>query len=142
MCTFGINAGHDRTKWLKRFHEDIGAPVFHVLGPDWTNTPQTFDSGIPGGMGDWVPTRFCQANLDAIRENGDYFAPFEFDFLVALNKSDPDLLQPNLQEFPKPTFSHDAYAFSMLCPCTRFTKDFHRERDRAVARIWRRRHVL
>jgi hypothetical protein len=134
LCTFGISAGHDRTKWLRRFHTDIGTPVFHVLGPDWTNTPQTFDSGIPGGMGDWVPTRFCKANLDVIRENGDYFAPFEFDFLVAPDKSDRELLQPNLQVFPKPAFSHDAYAFTMLCPCSGFTKAFHRERDRVVVR--------
>ncbi len=131
-CTFGINAGHDRTKWLRRYREDIGTPGFHVLGPDWTNTPQTFGWGVPGDMCDWVPTKFNEANLQAIRENGDYFAPFEFDFLVGMDKSNPETLKPHLQKFPKPTFSHDGYTFNMLCPCDGFTKDFHRERDVTV----------
>ncbi|MFH1512940.1 MAG: DUF6259 domain-containing protein, partial [Bacillota bacterium] len=133
-CTFGVNAGHDRTAWLRRYRADIGTPGFHVLGPDWTNTPQTFGWGVPGDMCDWVPTKFNPENLRTIRENGDYFAPFEFDFLVATNKSNPDKLLPHLQKFPKPTFSHDGYTFSMLCPCSEFTKNFHRERDVTVLR--------
>lgn len=56
LCTFGINGMHDRTAWIKRYHEDIGAPVFHVLGPDCTNEQQTFGYGVPGGMKDWLPT--------------------------------------------------------------------------------------
>jgi len=133
-CTFGVNAGHDRTPWLKRYRADIGTPGFHVLGPDWTNTPQTFGWGVPGDLCDWVPTKFNQDNLRAIRENGDKFAPFEFDFLVATDQSNPETLKPHLQKFPKPTFSHDGYTFSMLCPCEPFTKDFHRERDLIVLR--------
>ena len=131
-CTFGINAGQNRTAWLRRYRADIGTPGFHVLGPDWTHTPQTFGSGIPGDLCDWVPTRFNRDNLRVIRENGDYFAPFEFDFLVAVNKSNPETLIPHLQKFPKPTFSHDGYNFTMLCPCEPFTKDFHRGRDLTV----------
>ena len=133
-CTFGVNAGHDRVKWLRRYREDIGTPGFHVLGPDWTNTPQTFGWGVPGDMRDWVPTKFDQENLKAIRENGDYFAPFEFDFMVAMNKSNPEKLRPYLQKFPSPTFSHDGYTFNMLCPHCAFTKDFHREKDITVLR--------
>ena len=133
-CTFGVNAGHDRTSWLRRYRRDIGTPGFHVLGPDWTNTPQTFGWGVPGDMCDWVPTKFNEDNLKAIRENGDYFAPFEFDFLVALDKSNPETLRPHLQQFPKPPFSHDGYKFSMLCPCDGFTKEFHRKRDVTVLR--------
>ncbi|GHU71348.1 hypothetical protein AGMMS49992_05210 [Clostridia bacterium] len=128
-CTFGINAGYDRTKWIRRYHEDICTPIFHILGPDWTHEPQTFYKGVPGGLKDWAPDRFNQANLGAIREVGDRFAPFEFDFLVALDKSDPDILRPQLQRFPNPTLSHDAYHFAMLCPCSPFTKQFHRQRD-------------
>lgn len=134
MCTFGINAGYDRSLWLRRYHEDIGTPVFHVLGPDWTNTPQTFGWGVPGDMCDWVPTKFNEETLSALRENGDYFAPFEFDFLVALDKSNPEKLRPHLMKYPSPTFSHDAYHFHMLCPCSGFTRDFHRERDLTVLR--------
>ena len=131
-CTFGINAGHDRVKWLSRYRQDIASPGFHVLGPDWTNKPQTFGWGVPGDLCDWLPTRFNQENLKTIRDNGDYFAPFEFDFLVGMKGSNPDKLRPHLQHFPNPTFSHDGYTFSMLCPCSGFTKDFHRVRDLAV----------
>ncbi len=128
-CTFGINAKHDRTKWLRRYRQDIGTPIFHVLGPDWTNREQNFYNSVPGTMQDWLPTRFSKENLEAIRENGDYFAPFEFDFLVGLDKSDPETLKANLQKYPNPSYSHDGYTFNMLCPCTEFTKEFHRERD-------------
>ncbi len=133
-CTFGVNAGHDRTKWLRRYRQDIGTPGFHVLGPDWTNTPQTFGWGVPGDMCDWVPTKFNEENLQAIRENGDYFAPFEFDFMVAMNKSNPEKLRPHLQKFPSPTYSHDGYPFHMLCPCDPFTKEFHREKNLTMLR--------
>lgn len=133
-CTFGINAGHDRSLWLKRYRKDIGCKGFHVLGPDWTNKPQTFGSGVPGGMEDWLPTRFSKETLRAVRENGDRFAPFEFDFLVDLGQHQQKELQQALQRFPQPTYSHDAYHFHMLCPCETFTRDFHRERDVQVQR--------
>lgn len=131
-CTFGINAGHDRSTWIHQYARDITVPGFHVLGPDWTNRPQTFGSGIPGGLRDWLPTRFHPATLTAIREEGHRFAPFEFDFLVALNQSDQEVLRHNLQAFPQPTYSHDGYRFNMLCPCQDFTADFHKERDTQV----------
>ncbi len=133
-CTFGINAKHNRTKWLRRYRRDIGTPIFHVLGPDWTNREQNFYNSVPGAMQDWLPTRFSKENLQAIQENGDFLAPFEFDFLVGLDKSDPETLKANLQKYPKPTYSHDGYTFNMLCPCTEFTKNFHRERDVQVLR--------
>ena len=133
-CTFGINAGHDRSLWLRRYHQDIGQKGFHVLGPDWTNEPQTFGWGVPGGMEDWLPTRFSSETLSALRENGDYFAPFEFDFLVSLQQHQQNELRRALQHYPAKPMSHDMYAFSMLCPCEPFTRDFHRERDRQVLR--------
>lgn len=134
LCTFGINAMHDRTAWLKRYHDDLRTPIFHVLGPDWTREPQTFGYGVPGGYHDWVPTRFSKANLDAIRCQGDYFAPFEFDFLVDLGKDDSDNLERNLMHFPKDGMSFDDYHFQILCPHTRYTKDLHRERDLQIHR--------
>lgn len=128
-ATFGIDAGYDRSAWLARYREDIGTPIFHVLGPDWSNVDQTFYRGIPGGMSDWFPTRFSKANLDLIRSQGDRFAPFEFDFLVDPNKSDGARLKANLQVFPVKPRSHDGYTFTMLCPATDFTRTFHVERD-------------
>ena len=133
-CTFGINAAHDRSHWLRRYRQDIGQNGFHVLGPDWTNKPQTFGSGVPGGYADWLPTRFDANTLRTIAQNGDRFAPFEFDFLVALNQSDTERLKDNLQSFPKPSLSHDGYRFNMLCPCQPFTQSFHCDRDVQVQR--------
>ncbi|WP_308753004.1 DUF6259 domain-containing protein [uncultured Anaerotruncus sp.] len=131
-CTFGVNAGHNRTAWLKRYHEDIKVPVFHILGPDWTDEPQTFGSGVPGGYNDWFPTRFDKENLDTIHANGDYAAPFEFDLLVDLGKDDSDNLKKNLMKFPRDSKSFDDYHFRILCPHTQYTKDLHRRRDMQV----------
>jgi hypothetical protein len=128
-ATFGIDASHDRTAWIRRYHEDIGSPIFHILGPDWPKVDQNFYNSVPGGMADWFPTRFSKANLDLIRAQGDRVAPFEFDFLVDPNKSDGARLKANLQVFPVKPRSHDAYAFTMLCPATEFTRAFHVERD-------------
>lgn len=128
-CTFGVNAMHDRTAWLKRYHEDIKVPIFHILGPDWANEPQTFGRGIPGGYNDWIPTRFNKENMDTIHAQGDYVAPFEFDFMVALGKDDSENLEKNLMQFPKDSKSFDNYQFRILCPHTQYTKDLHRRRD-------------
>lgn len=133
-ATFGINAGHDRTRWLDRYREDIGTAVFHVLGPDWTREPQNFYNSLPGDLEDWAPDRFSPENLENIRRHGDRFAAFEFDFFVGLDKSNPEKLRPHLQRFPCPSFSHDAYRFSMLCPADPFTRDFHREKNLMMMR--------
>lgn len=134
LSTFGINAGHDRSLWLNKYHDDIGTPIFHMLGPDWTNVPQTFGAGVPGGFSDWLPTRFSAQTLKTIRSNGDYFAPFEFDFLVDPRKTDGEKLKENLIRWPDPVYSHDKYTFTMLCPCTEFTRNFHVQRDLQVYR--------
>ncbi len=129
FSTFGINAGSNRSKWLNQYRKDLDAKAFHILGPDWTHVPQTFWNDLPGDLEDWLPTKFNKENLANIRENGDYYAPFEFDFLVSLNKSNPEKLQGHMQKFPSPSFSHDAYGFTMLCPAEPFTKTFHREKN-------------
>ncbi|MFP4186691.1 MAG: DUF6259 domain-containing protein [Acholeplasmataceae bacterium] len=132
LATFGINAKHDRTVWLERYHRDLGLPIFHILGPDWTNHIQDFGGVKPGGLSEWLPTRFSNENLAQIRANGDYVAPFEFDFLVNPNGADHENLRPHMQAFPDPPKSHDGYRFNMLCPANAFTKDFHVERDLGV----------
>ncbi len=132
LSTFGINAGHDRRLWLRRYHKDLGVPIFHILGPDWTNHPQAFRGVNPGGLDEWIPTKFNHDNLKLIKEQGDYVAPFEFDFLVNPNRSDKENIQAHLQVFPKPPKSHDNYHFNMLCPANPYTMDFHVKRDTIV----------
>ena len=129
LSTFGIGASRDRTGWIRRYHEDVGSPILHILGPDWPKVDQNYIDSFPGGMEDWFPTRFSKENLALIREQGDFFAPFEFDFLVDPKRSDSSRLQANLQVFPAKPRSRDEYAFAMLCPATDFTRAFHRDRD-------------
>jgi hypothetical protein len=127
--TFGIDASHDRTLWIRRYRQDIGSPLFHILGPDWPKVDQNYYNSVPGGMADWFPTRFSRANLDLIRSQGDYVAPFEFDFLVDPRKSDAARLRANLEIYPTKPRSADAYSFTMLCPVPDFTQTLHVERD-------------
>lgn len=129
LSTFGIDAGYDRTKWIRLYHDTVKTPVFHILGPDWVNDVQTFDRGVPGGYEDWIPTKFNKENLELIKAQGDYFAPFEFDFLVDPNKSDGANLRKNLILWPDDPKSHDKYTFNMLCPFTDYTKNLHVNRD-------------
>ncbi|HBY71973.1 MAG TPA: hypothetical protein DEG06_07005 [Lachnospiraceae bacterium] len=133
-CTFGIDACHDRSLWLERYSEDIKSPIFHVLGPDWTKVEQNYKNSIPGGYNDWFPTRFLDKNLDVIRRHGDRFAPFEFDFLVATDKSDSDMICNSLQKWPQKPKSRDEYKFTMLCPICQYTQDLHVKRDVQVMR--------
>ena len=59
-------------------------PVFHILGPNWARTGQDYMNSIPtGALEEWLPATFSNENLDAIRRNGDYWAPFEFDLLCS-----------------------------------------------------------
>lgn len=134
VATFGINAGSDRTAWLHAYHEHIGTPMFHVLGPDWTNAPQTFGMGVPGGFGDWFPTRFNPDNLACMKEYGDRFAPFEFDYLYNFSGADGELGRAAAQKFPDAKKSVDAYKFPFLCPAHPYTHDFHVRRDEELQR--------
>lgn len=129
VATFGINAGSDRTPWLRAYHEHIGTPMFHILGPDWTNAPQTFYKGVPGGYDDWFPTRFNPDNLSFMKEHGDKFAPFEFDYLYHFEGADGALGQAAAQKFPEEKKSVDKYPFPFLCPAHPYTHDFHVKRD-------------
>ncbi|CAI6083898.1 DUF6259 domain-containing protein [Cohnella sp. JJ-181] len=133
-ATFGINAGSDRTAWLHAYHARIRTPMFHVLGPDWTRAPQTFGSGVPGGMADWFPTRFNRANLDVMQQYGDKYAPFEFDYLYHFEGADGELGRAAAQRFPDNKKSIDAYRFPFLCPAHPYAHDFHVRRDAELAR--------
>ncbi len=130
VATFGINAGHDRSKWLDNFHDYIDTKMFHILGPDWPHTVQDFGNHIPGGMADWFPTKFNAQTLNAITRHGDKYAPFEFDYLFNINGADGDKGRKALQQFPQDSLkSIDKYKFSLLCPVDPFVQHLHVERD-------------
>lgn len=128
-ATFGINAGSDRTAWLRKYHEYIQTPMFHILGPDWTHAPQTFYKGVPGGMDDWFPTRFNRSNIDGMKLYGDKFAPFEFDYLYHFDGADGEKGREAAQKFPADKKSIDAYNFPFICPAHPYTSQFHVDRD-------------
>lgn len=129
LVTFGINAAHDRSTWLRALRELAGTTVMHVLGPNWTHQPQDYSKHLPGGIADWLPARFHPANVDTIRSQGDWLVPFEFDLLFGRDGTERDAGTAALQSIPSPTLSFDAYEFPFLCPTTSFLQRLHRERD-------------
>lgn len=133
IVTFGINASRDRSLWLRTISELTGAPVLHILGPNWTKVPQTYENNLPGGLDDWFPAQFHPANLEAIRDAGDRWAPFVFDLLFGTGGSDSVEGSVALQSIPHPLLSFDAYEFPFLCPATPFLQHLHRERDARIA---------
>lgn len=131
LATFGINAGHNRVKYLKELHKLINVPIYHILGPDWTRDTQNFMSGIPSDRDGWLPTNFSQENLDIIKEQGDYSALFEFDYLLG-NGADKGSLAPYLMKISPfaNSLSKDEYSFqAILCPSNEAVRKFHDERD-------------
>lgn len=129
LVTFGINASHDRSAWIRELGRIAGTPVLHVLGPNWAKAPQDYRSNLPGGIDDWFPARFHPANLEAIAEHGDRTAPFLFDLLFGRAGSDAEEGAAALQQIPQPPRSLDAYTFPFLCPATPFARRLHAERD-------------
>jgi Domain of unknown function (DUF6259) len=138
LCTFGINASHDRAPWLREIDRIASTPVLHLLGPNWAKTEANYHNMLPGGLDDWFPARFHNANLQAIREHGDFVVPFEFDLLFGQHDdaSEADAGRQALQAIPRPTFSRDAYHFPFLCPACEFTRRLHVERDRRLVAEW------
>lgn len=133
LSTFGINAGADRSKWINKYHEHIETKMFHILGPDWPQKTQSFGNGVPGGFQDWFPTKFSDSTLNAIKVNGDKFAPFEFDYLFNINGADGDEGKRALQQIPKnSTKSIDKYLFPFVCPADSFVQDLHVRRDETL----------
>lgn len=136
VATFGINAGFDRTEWLRKYHQHIRTPMFHILGPDWSNAPQTFYKGFPGGFDDWFPTRFNRENIEAMKGYGDKYAPFEFDYLFHMEGADGERGKEAAQKFPEKEKlkSIDAYRFPFICPAADYTQHFHVDRDVTLQR--------
>lgn len=139
LTTFGIDASQDRTNYIRHYHEDVNTRVFHVLGPDWAHTTQSFGKGNPGySLDGWVPTAFNQSNLDEIRRVGDYFAPFEFDLFGHARPDESEEIKQkadaNRDIFPAHplTYSCDHYHYYMMCPCQEHTHDLHVTRDAQI----------
>ena len=59
-ATFGVNAKYDRSQWLTRYRQDIGTPLFHVLGPDWAKAGQDYVDHLPGKLEEWFPRIFAR----------------------------------------------------------------------------------
>ncbi|MBA2718316.1 MAG: hypothetical protein H0U52_03585 [Chloroflexi bacterium] len=132
VCTFGINARHDRSAWLDEIHRMAGVPVFHVLGPNWAHYGHDYHNNLPRGRADWFPAVFNDKNLSMIRRNGDFWAPFEFDLLcdhspgfddpvlesrLVIDTDELGMSDPGLSRFP------------FMCAGTTYWHDFHVERD-------------
>jgi len=117
-ATFGINAAADRSPWLERFHQQIGFPGFHVLGVNWPNRVTGYGRDHPGGRADWFPARLSTGNLQTIAANGDYWAPFTFDLLLALDGDDGEIIAGEQLALPEAKYSFDAYNFRFSCPAT------------------------
>jgi hypothetical protein len=95
---------------------------------NWSKIPANYHNGIPGGHADWFPARFNAANLDAIRRNGDYWAPFEFDTLLMPDRDESEQIQGALVTMPEEKYSFDKYAFPFVCPVTDYLQELHRWR--------------
>ncbi len=134
LCTFGINARHDRVPWIAEIDRIAGTPVLHVLGPNWPRTGADYMNNLPGGLDDWFPAQFNAGNLKLMRRNGDMVTPFEFDLLFGRGEDRADAAagRQALQLFPTPLLSRDAYHFPFLCPVSPFTRELHVARDRTL----------
>jgi len=134
ITTFGVNARHDRSPWLDEIHRMAGTPVFHVLGPNWAATGQDYENHLPRGMADWFPAVFDPSNLETIRRNGDYWAPFEFDLLCAdpgdAGEGEPVLASRLRLDAVEAGRSDGGLPnFPFMCPGTAYWHDLHVARD-------------
>ncbi len=120
---------------------------FERLGADWSRLPPErwreifaqlhrcgpwFPPDTPPLS--WFPARFHRRNLAAIRESGDRFAPFLFDFFAYGH----DVREHGLVRGPMTGWLHPmredlaAFARIWMDPCTAFWQDFHARRDRQL----------
>jgi hypothetical protein len=82
----------------------------------------------------WFPTRFHPRNIEMIKENGDFFAPFFFDFFAyghdheayGMNRGGPQGWQQPYE------LIQAAFAKIWMDPTTSYWQDFHAQRDRKI----------
>ena len=141
FCTFGINSKYDRSRWLRFFHDITGKPVFHILGVNWPKTEANYMGGMASTLETWFPAVFNHTNLKAVNENGDYFAPFEFDILMGGWGGWPeswiqekiDEIKKNMLVVPR-RFGYGVYSHGYLCPFTHFLRNLHILRDERLVK--------
>ncbi len=129
ICTFGVKARYDRAARLDAFHRMAGTPVFHILGPNWVHFQQDYRNNLPRGKVDWFPARFCAANMETIRRNGDFWAPFEFDLLCNDSPELPDPVLPSRVVPKHSELNADAPWFPYMCAGAPYWRDLHVWRD-------------
>jgi hypothetical protein len=144
FCTFGINSRYDRSPWLKFFHDIINKPVFHILGVNWPKIEVNYMGRMASAAETWFPATFHPENIKTIKENGDYFAPFEFDIIVGSLEAWPIVGSPeawpeerinkireSLLVVPRQV-GYGIYSHGYLCPFTSFLRDLHVWRDKKL----------
>jgi hypothetical protein len=129
VCTFGINACHDRSMWIKEYHRLIDTKMFHILGPDWPKELQDYYCQFPGGLEDWFPARFDKNNIDLIKSCGDKYAPFEFDYLLSDSKSDGEKIKEAFQLVPASEAIPRLDQLVAVCPVSSYMREMHVKRD-------------
>ncbi|WP_099159502.1 DUF6259 domain-containing protein [Virgibacillus ndiopensis] len=132
VSTFGINAGRDRSEWIRNYHNYMDTKIFHILGPDWPNKTQDFRNNLPGGLNDWFPTNFNKDNIKLMESLGDKYAPFEFDYLFNVNGTDGERGKGAMQQIPSPSKSIDNYPFPFVCPVDPYVQELHVQRDETL----------
>lgn len=133
FCTFGINSRYDRSSWLKFFHDITGKPVFHVLGVNWSKVITNYVGGMASTPETWFPAEFNRKNLEMISNNGDYWAPFEFDILFPRHVPKFNEMKKNLLLVPR-RFGYGVYFHGYICPFTQYLLDFHAWRDEKLVK--------
>lgn len=133
LATFGVNAAHDRARWLDWFHATFGTPIFHILGPNWPKHGADYRNNLPGGRDDWFPANVSEANIAALRKNGDRFALFEFDLLLNTQSADGAAIETAHTVLPELRYSRDRYTFPFTCPADDYLPALHCWRDATLA---------
>lgn len=136
-ATFGVSINLDQSRWFRALHDWVGGPLLHVSGFWWPGG--TTASEWYGGYNDWSDGRVNPANLAAIRERGDLFAPFLFDLHFSRDATEWDAPAPDpatdavapwqpYEMIPDPESAPWAY----MCPATEAWQAFHGWRDLAL----------
>jgi len=120
---------------------------FEMLGARWSTLPEErwreiFEAynccgpWLPLGLSPlpWFPTRFHPANLEAIKNNGDFFAPFFFDFFSYGH--DHEAYGMNIGSSTGWQHPHEliqaAFTKIWMDPTTSYWQEFHADRDRQI----------
>lgn len=128
--TFGVSINLDQAKWFRALHDWVGGPLLHVSGFWWPGG--TAASEWYGGYNDWSDGRVNAANLNAIRERGDLWAPFLFDLHFSRAATEWDAPAPDPATDPAapwqpyemvPDPESDPWAY--MCPATPAWQAFH-----------------